>query len=85
MATSNWSQPAEFGPPGAMPWVEKYRAALLETNPQRRIGRIAEAIQAIQNSTHLAEDSQAMREAKQILRSLREHSASRAAASPWLL
>ena len=88
MATSNWTQTAQFGPPGTLTWVEKYRAALLETHPQRRIRRIAEAFQAISISSdvaHAAEERQAIRDAKEILRSLQAHSVSRQSTSPWLL
>jgi hypothetical protein len=88
MAASNWTQPSQFGPPGALPWVEKYRAALLETNPQHRIGRIAEAFQAINISSDaasVAEERQAILDAVEVLRSLQAHSLSRRSASPWLL
>ena len=88
MATSNWTPPTHFGPPGTLPWVEKYRAALLETNPQRRIRRIAEAFQAIDISSDTAsaaEERHAIMDAKEVLRSLQTQSVSRQSTSPWLL
>ncbi|PYX38393.1 MAG: hypothetical protein DMG74_02320 [Acidobacteria bacterium] len=68
-------------------WIEKYRAALLETNPTRQLERIEEAYSAIQGH---AEESRAQRfekealdDARLILRLLREESLGRAS-SPWL-
>ena len=89
MATSNWTQQPPLAPPGAGSWVEKYRAAVLEINPQRRAGRIAEAFQAMNSLSVSAamadEDKHALLDAQEVLRSLEVHSRARAAASPWLL
>jgi len=89
MAAFNWTQGTHLPPPGTGSWVEKYRAALLETNPRHRPGRIAEAFHAIKNLAASADgtelDMNALLDAEEVLRSLQEHSASRAAHSPWLL
>ena len=89
MATFNWTQGTPLAPPGAGTWVEKYRAALLETNPAHRPSRIAEAFQAIKSLAASADggelDMHALLDAEEVLRSLDIHSVTRAAASPWLL
>jgi hypothetical protein len=68
-------------------WIEKYRAALIETNPQRQLDRIEEAVRAMQG--HAQEppagrfEKEALEDARLILRLLREESLGRAS-SPWL-
>ncbi len=68
-------------------WIEKYRAALIETNPQRQLDRIEEAVKAMQG--HPQEppperfEKEALEDARLILRLLREESLGRAS-SPWL-
>lgn len=68
-------------------WIEKYRAALLETDPSRQLERIEEAYSAIrghaQKSRAQRFERDAIDDAKLILRLLREESLGRAS-SPWL-
>jgi hypothetical protein len=63
--------------------------AILETNPQCRAGRIAEAFHAMKSlsvsTAEAEEDRHALRDAQEVLRSLEVQSRGRAAASPWLL
>ncbi|PYX92627.1 MAG: hypothetical protein DMG71_17545 [Acidobacteria bacterium] len=87
MATSSWIEaPLPVNP--TQSWVEKYRAALIETNPKRQLERIAEAYEAIQGCMQavLADnfEKQAIDDARLILSLLREESLGRAASAPWL-
>jgi hypothetical protein len=87
MATSSWIEtPLPINPPQS--WVEKYRAALIETNPKRQLERIAEANEAIQGCMQAALadnfEKQAIDDARLILSLLREESLGRAHSAPWL-
>lgn len=84
MATSSWTQIARSGHP--QPWIEKYRAALIETNPTAQLERIDEAYDAIENWIEVsdADEKHAIEDARLILRLLREESLGRASSAPWL-
>jgi hypothetical protein len=87
MATSSWIETTlPISPPQS--WVEKYRAALIETNPRRQLERIAEAYEAIQGCMQAALadnfEKQAIDDARLILSLLREESLGRASSAPWL-
>jgi hypothetical protein len=89
MATSTWrgALPGQIAP--VQPWVETYRAALLESDPQRQLQRISEALRAmdyhLKLSGHDQFELQAMGDAREILRQLQDESLNRAQTGPWLL
>ena len=84
MATSSWNQLPVVS--RSQPWIEKYRAALIETNPTAQLERIAEAYDAIDNWIEVSEanERRAIEDARLILRLLREESLGRASSAPWL-
>lgn len=85
MASLSWTETSSLPFDGRKYWIEKYRAALFETNPQTQLERIAEAYRAIQESAYDGPfDEQAAEDAKEVLRVLREESLSRASFAPWL-
>ena len=68
-------------------WIEKYRAALLEVNPQKQLSHITEACTAIEERARgpvERYERQVMDDALLILRLLREESSDRAGTAPWL-
>ncbi|HZQ24053.1 MAG TPA: hypothetical protein VFA89_14780 [Terriglobales bacterium] len=93
MATFTWRGLAPAAPAtiqaAVQPWIEKYRAALLETDPQRQLERIAEAFGAMDHyqtgSRHDAFDRAAIEDARIVLHQLRDETLSRAQTGPWLL
>jgi hypothetical protein len=92
MATSLWTErlriplaPSPFK--AQQSWIEKYRAALLEVNPEKQLNRITEACSAIEASARGPvehDERQAMEDALFILRLLKEESSDRAGTAPWL-
>ena len=84
MATSSWTELPIVNQP--QPWIEKYRAALIETNPAAQLERIAEAYDAIENWMQVSDAAErhAIEDARLILRLLREETRGRASSAPWL-
>ena len=84
MATSSQSQIALSEEP--QPWIEKYRAALIETNPTTQLERIDEAYDAIEDWIEVSDASErhVIEDARLILHLLREESLGRASSAPWL-
>jgi hypothetical protein len=80
MAISSWT------PAQPQTWIEKYRAALIETSPTVRLERIDEACHAIEDSMEVSDayERHAIEDARLILRLLREESLGRADSAPWL-
>ena len=72
------------GRPG---WIEKYRAALVEMDPNRQLRRIDEAQLLIRNYESLQVggfEQQALEDARQVLDILRQQGLGRASCAPWL-
>jgi hypothetical protein len=84
MATSPWTELPIANHP--QPWIEKYRAALIETNPAAQLERIDEACDALENWIEVSDSDErhAIEDARLILRLLREESLGRASSAPWL-
>ena len=84
MATTPWTELPIANHP--QPWIEKYRAALIETNPRAQLERIAEAYDALENWIEVSDGDErhAIEDARLILRLLREESLGRASSAPWL-
>jgi len=68
-------------------WIEKYRAALLEIDPEVRLRRIFEAEALLQRAVWLVDprEKDAIEEAREILTVLREGIERRAGHPAWLL
>jgi hypothetical protein len=99
MATHTWTQTAPiphatFTSPAAETrswqvhdWIEKYRAALLEVDPQVRLRKILEADASFQCDTRRVDprEKSAIDEARKILTVLREGIERRVGSPSWLL
>jgi hypothetical protein len=84
MAGSSWNELSIANQP--QPWIEKYRAALIEPNPTAQLERIAEAYDALESWIEISDGDErhAIEDARLILRLLREESLVRASSAPWL-
>jgi hypothetical protein len=73
---------------GSQSWVETYRAALVEVDPEARLERIFEADSFLRSNTRPSLDPRerdAIDEAREVLNLLREGIESRVSRTSWLL